>query len=116
METTQQVGRVSISPPFDKPYKEMALHCEALLTGKQEMMSTFMVPYPVQGYPFTIYDQGKEEDPFHFGVQLSHPMVLLTSLIFKFRINLAYFEDILHVRKSLKCEDIKISVNYSLPL
>ncbi|XP_024019088.1 uncharacterized protein LOC21388445 isoform X2 [Morus notabilis] len=32
-ETTHQVGRVSVSTGPDVPYKEMALHCEALLMG-----------------------------------------------------------------------------------
>ncbi|KAI9116280.1 hypothetical protein K1719_012447 [Acacia pycnantha] len=78
METTNQVARVSISPPFDKPYKEMALHCEALLMGKQQMMSTFMFPLSVQGNPFIIstenYNQDKEEAPSQSTVQLSLPM------------------------------------------
>ncbi|XP_028776287.1 uncharacterized protein LOC114733043 [Neltuma alba] len=79
METTNQVGRVSVSPPFDKPYKEMALHCEALLMGKQQMISTFMFPLPVQGNPFTIsaedYNQGKGEVPSQSTVQQSLPIL-----------------------------------------
>ncbi|CAJ1934197.1 unnamed protein product [Sphenostylis stenocarpa] len=53
-ETTHQVGRISISTPFDMPYKEMALHCEALLAGKQQKMSTFMSTHSIQGYSFKI--------------------------------------------------------------
>ncbi|KAH1234711.1 Protein EFR3 B [Glycine max] len=64
-ETTHQVGRISISTPFDMPYKEMALHCEALLVGKQQKMSTFMGTLPMQGYSFRIpapeYYQQKDE-------------------------------------------------------
>ncbi|KAF5183087.1 Armadillo-type [Thalictrum thalictroides] len=41
-ETACQVGRLSVSTSPDVPYKEMASHCEALLTGKQQKMSTFM--------------------------------------------------------------------------
>ncbi|KAK9283316.1 hypothetical protein L1049_011555 [Liquidambar formosana] len=40
--TTHHVGRFSVSTPPDMPYKEMASHCEALLMGKQQKMSTFM--------------------------------------------------------------------------
>ncbi|RDX77904.1 Protein EFR3-like protein, partial [Mucuna pruriens] len=53
-ETTHQVGRISISTPFDMPYKEMALHCEALLVGKQQKMSTFMNTQSIQGISFRI--------------------------------------------------------------
>ncbi|RZB73636.1 uncharacterized protein LOC114378611 [Glycine soja] len=65
-ETTHQVGRISISTPFDMPYKEMALHCEALLMGKQQKMSTFMGTHPMQGYfsfriPAPEYNQQKDE-------------------------------------------------------
>ncbi|TKY67979.1 EFR3-like B [Spatholobus suberectus] len=63
LETTHQVGRISISTPFDMPYKEMALHCEALLVGKQQKMSTFMGTQSIQGYSFRIlapeYNQEK---------------------------------------------------------
>ncbi|CAN1815912.1 Protein SEMI-ROLLED LEAF 2 [Linum perenne] len=41
-ETTQQVGRSSVSTPPHIPYMEMAGHCEALSAGKQEMMSTVL--------------------------------------------------------------------------
>ncbi|KAF8396143.1 hypothetical protein HHK36_017756 [Tetracentron sinense] len=42
LETACQVGRFSVSTTSDMPYKEMASHCEALLMGKQQKMSTFM--------------------------------------------------------------------------
>ncbi|KAI9116525.1 hypothetical protein K1719_012692 [Acacia pycnantha] len=46
--------------------------------GKQQMMSTFMFPLPVQGNPFIIsaenYNQDKEEVPSQSTVQLSLPM------------------------------------------
>lgn len=42
LETAQQVGRFSISTRPDVTYREMANQCEALLTGKQQKMSTFM--------------------------------------------------------------------------
>lgn len=41
LETTHQVGRISVSTA-DMPYKEMAGHCEALLVGKQKKMSHLM--------------------------------------------------------------------------
>ncbi|XP_043691428.1 protein SEMI-ROLLED LEAF 2-like isoform X2 [Telopea speciosissima] len=43
LETTSQVGRYSVSTTPDVPYKEMANHCEALLLGKRQKMSTFMI-------------------------------------------------------------------------
>ncbi|XP_031270951.1 uncharacterized protein LOC116129348 [Pistacia vera] len=42
LETTHQVGRISVSTRPDMPYKEMAGHCEALLMGKQQKMSHLM--------------------------------------------------------------------------
>ncbi|KAK9154874.1 hypothetical protein Sjap_002354 [Stephania japonica] len=42
LETAHQVGRFSVSTTPDIPYKEMASHCEALLTGKQQKMSTLV--------------------------------------------------------------------------
>ncbi|MCL7038359.1 hypothetical protein MKW94_005103 [Papaver nudicaule] len=41
-ETSHQVGRFSVSTTPDIPYKDMALHCENLLMGKQQKMSFFM--------------------------------------------------------------------------
>nr|TKR84091.1 uncharacterized protein D5086_0000261240 [Populus alba] len=41
LETTQQVGRLSVTAP-DVSYKEMAHHCETLLMGKQQKMSHVM--------------------------------------------------------------------------
>ncbi|KAK6289723.1 hypothetical protein POUND7_001264 [Theobroma cacao] len=42
LETAHQFGRSSISTGPDMSYKEMAHHCEALLTGKQKKMSDLM--------------------------------------------------------------------------
>ncbi|KAL7204417.1 hypothetical protein ACSBR2_017481 [Camellia fascicularis] len=42
LETSSQVGRLSVSTASDMPYKEMASHCEALQKGKQRKMSDFM--------------------------------------------------------------------------
>lgn len=80
-ETTHQVGRISISTPFDMPYKEMALHCEALLVGKQQKMSTFMGTHPMQGYfsfriPAPEYNQQKDESS-NSSVQQTLSSVLL---------------------------------------
>lgn len=64
LETTQ-VGRFSVSTAPDVSYKEMASHCEALLTGKQQKMSQFrqeslvpnkVLPQPMAGNPFTDLD------------------------------------------------------------
>ncbi|XP_021281775.1 uncharacterized protein LOC110414724 isoform X2 [Herrania umbratica] len=42
LETAHQFGRSSISTGPDMSYREMAHHCEALLTGKQKKMSDLM--------------------------------------------------------------------------
>ncbi|XP_073010606.1 protein SEMI-ROLLED LEAF 2-like [Typha latifolia] len=42
LETTRQVGRLSVTGTSVLPFKEMASHCEALLVGKQEKLSAFM--------------------------------------------------------------------------
>ncbi|XP_015573881.1 protein SEMI-ROLLED LEAF 2 isoform X1 [Ricinus communis] len=41
-ETTNQVGRFSVSTPPDLPYIEMAGHCEALSAGKHKKMSALL--------------------------------------------------------------------------
>lgn len=61
VETARQVGRVSVSTTPDVPYLEMAGHCEALLMGKQQKMSTFMNP------------QQKQENFFHVSSQDQNP-------------------------------------------
>nr|KYP67940.1 Protein EFR3 isogeny B [Cajanus cajan] len=75
-ETTHQVGRISISTPFDMPYKEMALHCENLLVGKQQKLSTFMAANSIQGCSFRIplpeYNQEKDASS-NSNVQLTLP-------------------------------------------
>ncbi|XP_050385943.1 protein SEMI-ROLLED LEAF 2 isoform X2 [Argentina anserina] len=43
METTHQVGRLSVSTATDMPYMEMAGQCEALQMGKQQKLSAFAV-------------------------------------------------------------------------
>ncbi|XP_010319193.1 protein SEMI-ROLLED LEAF 2 isoform X3 [Solanum lycopersicum] len=42
LETAHQVGRMSVSTEPEFSYKEMAHHCEALLTGKQQKMYNLM--------------------------------------------------------------------------
>ncbi|KAI5389399.1 protein SEMI-ROLLED LEAF 2 isoform X2 [Lathyrus oleraceus] len=77
-ETTHHVGRISVSTPSNMPYKEMALHCEALLAGKQQKISTFMGANPLHGYSFRIlappdYNHEKDE-PTNSNVQQSLPL------------------------------------------
>lgn len=80
LETTHQVGRISVSTPSNMPYKEMALHCEALLVGKHQKISTFMGAHPLPGLSFRIpapdYSQEKDEST-NSNLQLSLPLVLL---------------------------------------
>lgn len=58
----------------------MALHCEALLAGKQQKISTFMGAHPLHGYSFRIlapdYNHEKDE-PTDSNVQQSLPLVVL---------------------------------------
>ncbi|KAJ8565062.1 hypothetical protein K7X08_001522 [Anisodus acutangulus] len=42
LETAHQVGRISVSTEPEFSYKEMAHHCDALLTGKQQKMYNLM--------------------------------------------------------------------------
>ncbi|XP_061353917.1 protein SEMI-ROLLED LEAF 2-like [Gastrolobium bilobum] len=78
LETTHHVGRVSVSTPSNMPYKEMALHCEALLAGKQEKLSTFMGTHPIHGNSFSTpaldYNQGKDVSS-NSNVQISLPIL-----------------------------------------
>uniref|UniRef100_A0A2N9F017 Uncharacterized protein n=1 Tax=Fagus sylvatica TaxID=28930 RepID=A0A2N9F017_FAGSY len=64
LETTHQVGRFSVSNATDMTYKEMAGHCEALLVGKQQKMSTFLTAQQAQeslvSFSSHDYNQGKE--------------------------------------------------------
>lgn len=80
LETTQNVGRISVSTPSNMPYKEMALHCENLLVGKQQKISTFMGANPLYGISFRIpapdYNKEKDESATS-NAQPSLPMVLL---------------------------------------
>lgn len=43
LETTHQVGRISVSTATNMPYMEMAGHCEALQMGKEQKLSAFMI-------------------------------------------------------------------------
>ncbi|CAK8575461.1 unnamed protein product [Lathyrus sativus] len=77
-DTTHHVGRISVSTPSNMPYKEMALHCEALLAGKQQKISTFMGANSLHGYSFRIlaptdYNHEKDE-PKNSNVQQSLPL------------------------------------------
>ena len=42
VETTRQVGRISFHTAADASYKEMTLHCENLLMGKQQKISSLL--------------------------------------------------------------------------
>ncbi|XP_042513279.1 protein SEMI-ROLLED LEAF 2-like isoform X2 [Macadamia integrifolia] len=63
-ETSCQVGRFSVSTTPDVPYKEMANHCEALLLGKRQKMSSFMTAQQKQenlaSFRLQEYDEAKK--------------------------------------------------------
>ncbi|XP_034223130.1 protein SEMI-ROLLED LEAF 2 [Prunus dulcis] len=62
LETAHQVGRLSISNAPDVPYKEMAGHCEALLIGKQQKMSSLMNFQQNQEYLMNLSLQNRNND------------------------------------------------------
>ncbi|AES87954.1 hypothetical protein MtrunA17_Chr4g0019461 [Medicago truncatula] len=78
VETTHHVGRISVSTPSNMPYKEMALHCENLLAGKQQKISTFMGAQSLLANSFRIplpdYNQEKDEST-NSNVQPSLPLL-----------------------------------------
>ncbi|KAA3465198.1 Armadillo-type [Gossypium australe] len=57
LETSDQFGRISVSTGPDMSYKDMAHHCETLLTGKQQKMSDLMSVHLRQDSYF--------QNPFH---------------------------------------------------
>ena len=85
METTHQVGRFSVSNATDMTYKEMAGHCEALLVGKQQKMSTFLTAQQAQeslvSFSSHDYNQGKELASYS-PVQPVSPLVLPDFIIY----------------------------------
>ncbi|CAJ2636277.1 unnamed protein product [Trifolium pratense] len=77
LETTNHVGRISVSTPCNMQYKEMALHCENLLKGKQQKISTFMSTRSLYGTSFRIpapeYNNNKDEST-NSNIQQSLPL------------------------------------------
>ncbi|BFG38111.1 hypothetical protein CerSpe_243850 [Prunus speciosa] len=62
LETAHEVERTSISNAPDVPYKEMAGHCEALLIGKQQKMSSLMNFQQNQEYLMNLSLQNRNDD------------------------------------------------------
>lgn len=62
LETTHQVGRISISTTADVPFKEMAHHCELLLMGKQQKMSSLMTSHQKQETVMFVSLQNQENE------------------------------------------------------
>ncbi|KAF9592741.1 hypothetical protein IFM89_017311 [Coptis chinensis] len=62
LETACQVGRFSVSTAPDVPYKEMASHCEALLTGKQQKMSSFIHGQQKQEHLINTFSVDRKSD------------------------------------------------------
>ncbi|CAJ2679175.1 uncharacterized protein LOC123913108 isoform X1 [Trifolium pratense] len=77
LETTNHVGRISVSTPCNMPYKEMACHYENLLSGKQQKIFTFTSTHSLYGTPFRIpapeYNNNKDEST-NSNVQQSFPL------------------------------------------
>lgn len=60
MDPAHQVGRMSVTAP-DVTYKEMALHCEALTSGKQKRMSNVMSSHVrLESFPLSQQDRSSE--------------------------------------------------------
>ncbi|XP_008443197.2 protein SEMI-ROLLED LEAF 2 isoform X1 [Cucumis melo] len=62
LETTHQVGRISISTTADVPFKEMAQHCELLLMGKQQKMSSLLCSQQKQETVMLVSLQNQENE------------------------------------------------------
>ncbi|WOL19844.1 hypothetical protein Cni_G28646 [Canna indica] len=61
LETTCQVGRLSVANNCNVPFKEMAGNCEALMTGKQQKMSLFVGAQQKQDIFLTSNAQNQNE-------------------------------------------------------
>ncbi|XP_048225629.1 protein SEMI-ROLLED LEAF 2 [Ricinus communis] len=61
LDAAHQVGRMSVTAP-DVPYKEMALHCETLLMGKQKKMSNVINAQMKQDILVNITQQNHNEE------------------------------------------------------
>lgn len=92
VETTNQVGRLSVSTAHDMPYKEMAGHCEALRKVKQQKLSTFMGQQrPDNLITYSSHDSNQEKEIVSSSiVQPGFPTVLPSSDI-EFKILICYF-------------------------
>ncbi|CAI0404679.1 unnamed protein product [Linum tenue] len=88
-ETTNQVGRSSVSTPPHIPYMEMAGHCEALSTGKQQKMSIVLAVHQRQEslVKISVVEQNKpKHNPFDLPIEQSgNPFI-----------NQNFFEDLQH--------------------
>ncbi|CAI0393835.1 unnamed protein product [Linum tenue] len=73
-ETTNQVGRSSVSTPPHIPYMEMAGHCEALSAGKQQKMSVVLTANQRQesAIKISVIEQNKpKQNPFDLPIEQS---------------------------------------------
>ncbi|XP_050227615.1 protein SEMI-ROLLED LEAF 2 [Mercurialis annua] len=70
LDAAHQVDRMSITAP-DASYKEMALHCEKLLKGKQSKMSNVISSQTKQDILFSISQQNHSEEEKKAG----HPFI-----------------------------------------
>ncbi|CAL1371684.1 unnamed protein product [Linum trigynum] len=88
-ETTNQVGRSSVSTPPHIPYMEMAGHCEALSTGKQQKMFVVLAVHQRQEslVKISVVEQNKpKHNPFDLPIEQSgNPFI-----------NQNFFEDLQH--------------------
>ncbi|EEF32756.1 conserved hypothetical protein [Ricinus communis] len=66
LDAAHQVGRMSVTAP-DVPYKEMALHCETLLMGKQKKMSNVINAQMKQDILVNITQQNHNEEVMKAG-------------------------------------------------
>ena len=105
MDSSQQVGRNSVSTAFDITYKDMTHNCEALLMGKQNMsrlMSTpqnqeCLIDFPLQSHDneskkleFFPQDNLGTQKVFPCFMKLTTCMLALYILSFHFHMYKAY--------------------------
>ncbi|RXH94051.1 hypothetical protein DVH24_016118 [Malus domestica] len=72
LETTHQVGRLSVSAATNMPYMEMAGQCEAIQMGKQQKLSTFI---PGKGNSICCSTGCSYVSENHLGLQSGNPFL-----------------------------------------
>ncbi|CAN6567287.1 unnamed protein product [Malus baccata var. baccata] len=79
LETTHQVGRLSVSAATNMPYMEMAGQCEAIQMGKQQKLSMFI---PGKGNSICCSSGCSYVSENHLGLQSGNPFLESSAISF----------------------------------